>query len=256
MAKGEAKKGPRTSAKGSRKPKEKAKGKEPLVEEKGAPARLRERYRKEIVPLMMKRFRYENAMEVPKLEKISVNVGVGQAIEDPKLLEAAAKDLETIVGQKSVITRARKSISNFKLREGMPIGCRVTLRRARMYEFLDRFISIAVPRIRDFRGFSDKSFDGRGNYTVGVKEQIIFPEIDVDNVARIIGMDITLVTTARTDEEAYELLIGLGMPFVKRQEVIQRPVEDSSTTSGSSAEGPLGTTHPEKPIPKSWSVQS
>jgi len=161
-------------------------------------------------------------MEVPRLEKIALNVGVGQAIQDPKLLDVAVNDLQTIVGQKPVITRARKSISNFKLRDGMAIGCRVTLRRARMYEFLDRFISVAVPRIRDFRGFSDKSFDGRGNYTVGVKEQIIFTEVDVDKVTRITGMDITLVTTARTDEEAYELLKGFGMPFVKREEVIQR----------------------------------
>lgn len=231
MAKQEAKKGSTASAKGSAKRQKVAKGKEALFEEKGVPARLQERYRKEIVPSLMKRFSYKNVMEVPKLDKISLNAGVGQAIQDPKLLDAAAKDLETIVGQKSVITRARKSISNFKLREGMPIGCRVTLRRTRMYEFLDRFIAVAVPRIRDFRGFSDKSFDGRGNYTVGVKEQIIFPEVDIDTVTRITGMDITLVTTARTDEEAYELLKGFGMPFVKREEVIQRPVDNLPTPS-------------------------
>jgi large subunit ribosomal protein L5 len=160
-------------------------------------------------------------MQVPRLEKISINMGVGLATQDPKLVEVAAKDLEAIVGQKVVITRAKKSISNFKLREKMPIGCRVTLRRAHMYEFLDRFISVSVPRIRDFRGLSDKSFDGRGNYTIGIKEHTIFPEIDVDKIARIFGMDVTIVTTARTDQEAYELLKAFGMPFVKRQEVLE-----------------------------------
>jgi len=184
-------------------------------------ARLSETYKKEIVPALMKRFSYSNTMQVPRLEKISINIGVGQATQDPKLVEVAAKDLETIVGQKVVITRAKKSISNFKLREKMPIGCRVTLRRGIMYEFLDRFISISVPRIRDFRGLSDKSFDGRGNYTIGIKEHTIFSEIDVDKIARIFGMDITFVTTARTDQEAYELLKAFGMPFVKRQEVLE-----------------------------------
>jgi large subunit ribosomal protein L5 len=184
-------------------------------------ARLSETYKKEIVPALMKRFSYSNTMQVPRLEKISINIGVGQATQDPKLVEVAAKDLETIVGQKVVITRAKQSISNFKLREKMPIGCRVTLRREIMYEFLDRFISITVPRIRDFRGLSDKSFDGRGNYTIGIKEHTIFPEIDVDKIARIFGMDITFVTTARTDQEAYELLKAFGMPFVKRQEVLE-----------------------------------
>ncbi len=205
---------------------------------------------------MMKRFSYKNVFEVPKLEKISVNVGVGQAIQDPKLLDAVAKDLETIVGQKPVITRARKSISNFKLREGMPIGCRVTLRRARMYELLDRFIAIAVPRIRDFRGFSDKSFDGRGNYTVGVREQIVFPEVDVDKVTRITGMDITFVTTANTDEEAYELLKGLGMPFLKREEVLQSAQEASQQTpTGSGRAGSSGTPRQE-PAVSTESTQS
>jgi large subunit ribosomal protein L5 len=161
-------------------------------------------------------------MQVPKLEKISINVGVGQATQDAKLLDAVVKDLEMIVGQKVVTTRAKKAISNFKLREGLAIGARVTLRQHQMYEFLDRFISIAVPRIRDFRGFSDKSFDGRGNYTVGIKEHIIFPEIDVDKVTKVFGMDVSFVTTARTDEEAYELLKGFGMPFVKRQEPLQQ----------------------------------
>jgi large subunit ribosomal protein L5 len=169
----------------------------------------------------MKRFQYRNVMEVPRLEKISINMGVGQATQDPKLLDAAVHDLQLITGQKVVITRAKKSISNFKLREKMAIGCRVTLRRAHMFEFLDRFISIAVPRIRDFRGLSDKSFDGRGNYTIGIKEHTVFPEIDVDKIARVMGMDITIVTTARTDQEAYELLKAFGMPFVKRQEVLE-----------------------------------
>ena len=225
MAKKEAKRGTAGSTSAKGKPQKEVRKKQASVEEKGVPARLQERYWKDIVPSMMKRFSYENVMEVPRLEKIALNVGVGQAIQDPKLLDVAVNDLQMIVGQKPVITRARKSISNFKLRDGMAIGCRVTLRRARMYEFLDRFISVAVPRIRDFRGFSDKSFDGRGSYTVGVKEQIIFLEVDVDKVTRITGMDITLVTTARTDEEAYELLKGFGMPFVKREEVIQRTDE-------------------------------
>lgn len=185
-------------------------------EEAGAAPRLFEHYQKTIVPELMKRFQYKSIMEVPRIEKISVNVGVGEATQDPKLVDVVIKDLEQIVAQKVVGTRSKKAISNFKLRAGMPIGARVTLRRARMYEFLDRFISIAVPRIRDFRGMSDKSFDGRGNYTVGVKEHIIFPEIDVDKVTKIFGMDISIVTTAHTDEEAYELLKGFGLPFVKR----------------------------------------
>lgn len=193
------------------------------------PPRLYEMYKRDSVPALMKRFHYKNVMQAPELEKISVNVGLGAATQDPKLLEAAVKELEQIVGQKVVITRARKSISNFKLREGVPIGCRVTLRRGRMYEFLDRFISVAVPRIRDFRGFSEKSLDGRGNFTVGIKEQIVFPEIDVDKVSRITGMDITFVTTAKTDEEAYELLKGLGMPFVRRAEIIEMPSEKTQT---------------------------
>ncbi len=188
-----------------------------------AVARLSLTYPKDIVPALMKRFSYANVMQVPRLEKICINIGVGQATQDPKLVEAAARDLEAITGQKVVITRAKKSISNFHLREKMPIGCRVTLRRTIMYEFLDRFISISVPRIRDFRGLSDKSFDGRGNYTIGVKEHTIFPEIDVDKITRIFGMDITIVTTAKTDQEAYELLKAFGMPFVKRQEVLETP---------------------------------
>ncbi len=186
-------------------------------------ARLALTYPREVIPAMMKRFSYKNVMQVPRLEKICINIGVGQATQDPKLVEAAARDLESIVGQKVVITRAKKSISNFHLREKMPIGCRVTLRRTFMYEFLDRFISISVPRIRDFRGLSDKSFDGRGNYTLGIKEHTVFPEIDVDKITKIFGMDITFVTTAKTDQEAYELLKAFGMPFVKRQEVLETP---------------------------------
>lgn len=184
-------------------------------------ARLSLTYPKDVVPSLMKRFNYKSIMQVPRLEKIAINIGVGQATQDPKLVEAAARDLEAITGQHVVITRAKKSISNFKLREKMPIGCRVTLRRHVMYEFLDRFISISVPRIRDFRGLSDKSFDGRGNYTIGIKEHTIFPEIDVDKIVKIFGMDITFVTTAKSDQEAYELLKAFGMPFVKRQEVLE-----------------------------------
>jgi large subunit ribosomal protein L5 len=196
-----------------------AAGKGKQREEKVA-VRLAEMYRREVIPAMMKRFNYSSVMEVPRLEKISVNSGVGIATQDAKLVESTVRDLEAITGQKVVVTRSKKSISNFKLREKMPIGCRVTLRRARMYEFLDRFVAVAVPRIRDFRGLSDKSFDGRGNYTIGIKEHTVFPEIDIDKIARVFGMDVTIVTTARTDEEAYELLKALGFPFVKRQEVL------------------------------------
>ena len=179
--------------------------------------RLFDRYKETIVPELMKQFSYSSVMQVPQLEKIAINMGLGDAIGDAKFLEQAAEDLEIICGQKPVITKATKSISNFKLREGMQIGLRVTLRRGRMYEFLDRFISTAIPRIRDFRGVSDKSFDGRGNYTIGVKEQIIFPEIDVDKIARIFGMDITFVTSAKTDEEARALLEQFGLPFRKKE---------------------------------------
>lgn len=165
----------------------------------------------------MKQFNYKNVMQVPKLHKITLNIGVGKATQDPKLLEDAVRDLEMIAGQKPVIRKAKKAISNFKLRQGMAIGCMVTLRGARMYEFLDRLINIALPRVRDFRGVSDKSFDGRGNYTLGIKEHIIFPEINVDKVNRIYGMDITIVTTAKTDAEAYELLKAFGFPFRKKE---------------------------------------
>ena len=181
------------------------------------PARLQQKYTDVVIPAMMKRFNYSNVNQVPRIEKIAVNIGVGDAASDPKLLEAAVRDLEAIVGQKPAITKSKKSISNFKLRENQAIGCRVTLRRAHMYEFLDRLMTTAIPRIRDFRGIPDKSFDGRGNYTLGVREQIIFPEIDVDKVSRITGMDITFATSANTDEEALELLKAFGLPFRKRE---------------------------------------
>jgi large subunit ribosomal protein L5 len=165
----------------------------------------------------MKTFSYKSVMQVPKLQKIVVNMGVGAAVADSKVLDEAVRDLETITGQKASIRKAKKAISNFKLREGMNIGAMVTLRNERMFEFLDRFINIALPRVRDFRGLSDKSFDGRGNYTIGVKEQIIFPEIDVDKVTKVLGMDITFVTSAPSDNEAYELLKSFGFPFRKKE---------------------------------------
>lgn len=224
MSEEKGKKPPKGEGKGSGKPKAAQAADKPAkasAPRERIPVRLAETFKKDVMPSMMKRFNYRNPMQVPRLEKISINIGVGEATQDAKLVEAAARDLEAIVGQKVVITRAKKSISNFKLREKMPIGCRVTLRKAMMYEFLDRFISIAIPRIRDFRGLSDKSFDGRGNYTIGIKEHTVFPEIDVDKITRIFGMDITFVTTANTDQEAYELLKGFGMPFVKRQEVLE-----------------------------------
>ena len=191
--------------------------------EAGVPARLFVHYKKEVIPQLMKQFQYKSIMQVPKLVKISINSGVGAATQDPKILDETVKELEAITGQKVAITKSKKAISNFKLRENLAIGARVTLRRAVMYEFMDRLIAIALPRVRDFRGVSDKSFDGHGNYTLGMKEQIVFPEIDVDKVTRINGMDVTFVTTAKTDAEAYELLKALGVPFVKRQEVLQTP---------------------------------
>ncbi len=180
------------------------------------PIALKEKYTSEIVPKLKEQFSYKNVMEVPKLEKIVVNMGVGDAVQDPKILDAAIKDLETITGQKPSVRTAKKSISNFKLREGMKIGAKVTLRNERMYEFLQRLVAIALPRVRDFKGIPDKSFDGRGNYTLGVKEQIIFPEINVDKIVKIMGMDITFVTNAKTDKEAYELLVAFGVPFQKK----------------------------------------
>ena len=181
------------------------------------PNRLFGLYKSDIVPGLMKTFSYKNIMQVPKIEKIVVNMGVGAAVAEPKILEEAVRELEAITGQKSSVRKAKKAISNFKLREGISIGAMVTLRKERMYEFLDRLINVALPRVRDFRGLSDKSFDGRGNYTLGVKEQIIFPEINVDKITRVLGMDITIVTSAKSDNEAYELLRSFGMPFMKKE---------------------------------------
>ncbi|NLJ86236.1 MAG: 50S ribosomal protein L5 [Firmicutes bacterium] len=175
--------------------------------------RLKDKYEKEAVPALMDRFNYSNVMMVPKVKKITVNMGVGAAVQDAKAMDAAVKDLTTITGQKPVITKAKKSVAAFKVREGMPVGCMVTLRGDRMYEFLDKLINVALPRIRDFRGVSPRSFDGRGNYTVGIREQLIFPEIRYDDVERVQGMNIVIETTANTDEEALEMLRALGMPF-------------------------------------------
>lgn len=177
--------------------------------------RMRDFYNSEVVPAMMKKFSYKNIMQVPKIEKIVINMGVGEAKDNPKTLESAVNDLTTISGQKPVITKARKSIANFKIREGMPIGCKVTLRGSKMYDFADRLISLALPRVRDFRGVNANAFDGRGNYALGIKEQLIFPEISYDKIDKVRGMDVIFVTTAKTDEEARELLTLLGMPFAK-----------------------------------------
>ena len=176
-------------------------------------SRLKETYQNEIVDAMMKKFGYKNIMEVPKLDKVVVNMGVGEAKENAKILDAAMKDMETITGQKAVPTRAKNSIANFKLREGMPIGCKVTLRGEKMYEFVDRLINLALPRVRDFRGVNPNAFDGRGNYALGIKEQLIFPEIEYDKVDKVRGMDVIIATTAHTDEEARELLRMFNMPF-------------------------------------------
>ncbi|MBL4933904.1 MULTISPECIES: 50S ribosomal protein L5 [Clostridium] len=177
--------------------------------------RLQEKYEKEVVQAMIEKFGYKNIMEVPKLEKIVINMGVGEAKENQKVLESAVSDLTLISGQKPILTRAKKSVANFKIRENMPLGCKVTLRRAKMYEFADKLMSIALPRVRDFRGVSANAFDGRGNYALGVKEQLIFPEIEYDKIDKVRGMDIIFVTTANTDEEARELLRFLGMPFAQ-----------------------------------------
>jgi len=225
----------------------KAKGKDAVAKdenfkEEKVPVRLLETYNTKVIPELMKKFGYKNKMQAPKLfgyknkmqapklEKICINVGVGKATEDQKIIDVTVKEIEAITGQKPAVVKAKKSVSNFKLREGMKIGVRTTLRNARMYEFLDRFINISIPRIRDFRGLPDKSFDGRGNYTIGIKEQVIFPEINVDNVTKIFfpeinvdnvtkisGMDITFVTNAKTDEESYELLKQFGVPFVNKK---------------------------------------
>lgn len=177
--------------------------------------RLEQKYKETVISAMMEKFGYKNVMEVPRVEKVVINIGVGDAIQNAKALEDSVKELEQITGQKAVVTRAKKSIANFKLRAGMPIGCKVTLRSEKMYDFLDKLMNISLPRVRDFRGVSDTSFDGRGNYTLGVKEQLIFPEIDYDKVSKIRGMDVVIVTTAKTNEEAKALLTDLGMPFKK-----------------------------------------
>jgi large subunit ribosomal protein L5 len=177
--------------------------------------RLQEKYQKEVIPAMIEKFGYKNIMEVPKLEKIVINMGVGEARENQKVLESAISDLTLIAGQKPILTRAKKSVANFKIRENMPLGCKVTLRKAQMFEFADKLMSIALPRVRDFRGVSSKAFDGRGNYSLGIKEQLIFPEIEYDKIDKVRGMDIIFVTTANTDEEARELLRFLGMPFAQ-----------------------------------------
>lgn len=177
--------------------------------------RLAKKYKEEVVPYLTKKFNYKNIHEVPRLVKISLNMGVGEAVQDTKHMETAVENLATISGQKPAVRAARKSISNFKLRQGMKVGCMVSLRSKIMYEFFDRLVAVAAPRVRDFRGYSDKSFDGRGNYSMGVREQIIFPEINVDKIDKIRGLDITFVTTAKTDEEAYELMQAMGFPFKK-----------------------------------------
>ncbi len=178
-----------------------------------ASPRLKEKYTQEVIPMLKEQLQYKSVMQVPKLEKICINQGIGAAVSDKKLIETSVEELSTIAGQKAIATKAKKAISNFKLREGMPIGATVTLRGNRMYEFLDRLITLALPRVRDFKGINPKSFDGRGNYNLGVKEQIIFPEISIDKVNRMSGMNITFVTNAQTNQEAYQLLRALGMPF-------------------------------------------
>ncbi len=183
---------------------------------KGPMPRLKERYQKEIVPALMEEFGYDNVMQVPRIEKISVNIGLGEALQNSKAIENASGDLATITGQRPIVTRARKSIATFKLREGMPIGVKVTLRGRRMWDFLDRLISIALPAQRDFRGVSPDSFDGRGNYSLGLREQLVFPEIDYDEIDKVRGMEITIVTTAKTDEEGRRLLALMDMPFQRR----------------------------------------
>ena len=178
-------------------------------------ARLKEMYQETLAPQLLKELNCKNVMEVPRVEKVVVNIGLGEAIQNPKLLDSAVEELSKITGQKAVITRAKNSIASFKLREDMPIGCCVTLRRDRAYEFLERLINVALPRVRDFKGISPKAFDGRGNYTLGIREQIIFPEIDIDKIAKVSGLNITIVTSAKTDEAGRALLAGMGMPFRK-----------------------------------------
>ena len=179
-------------------------------------ARLKDKYRNEVVPALMKHFEYKNIMQAPRLEKVVINIGVGQAVQEPKLLDNAVRDLTLIAGQKPVVTKAKKSIANFKIREGMRIGTKVTLRGDRMYEFLDKFMNVALPRVRDFGGVSKSSFDGRGNFAMGLREQLIFPEIEYDKIDKVRGMDVVIATNARTDEEAQELLKLMGLPFGER----------------------------------------
>jgi len=176
-------------------------------------ARLKDKYQNEIAPALQQKFAYTNVMQIPKVDKIVINMGVGEAVQNSKAIDSAVADMMKISGQKPVVTKAKKSIAAFKLREGMPIGCKVTLRGQRMYEFMDRLLNVALPRVRDFRGISGKAFDGRGNYTLGIKEQLIFPEMEYDKIDKLRGMDVVFVTTARTDEEARELLRGFGMPY-------------------------------------------
>ena len=211
-AKGKGKAEVKAKTKGAAKPAAAAEVKEAVPAEK-IPARLMEYYRTECVPRMMQEFRYKSSMQVPRVEKVVINLGLGEAIQNIKLLESAQTELTAIAGQKPVVTKAKKSIAAFKLREGMPIGCMVTLRRDRMYFFLHKLVNVVLPRVRDFRGVSEKAFDGRGNYTLGIREQIIFPEIDYDKIDKVKGMNITIVTTAPTDEEGKYLLKMLGLPF-------------------------------------------
>jgi large subunit ribosomal protein L5 len=215
MAEKKAEKKPKKGAEKAAAPAEKVKEKGAKKPPEKVAARLYEFYRQDCVPRMMQEFRYKSPMQVPKLEKIVVNLGLGEAIQNIKLLESASTELAAITGQKPVITRAKRSIAAFKLREGMPIGVMVTLRKDRMYHFFDKLVNVVLPRVRDFRGLSDRSFDGRGNYTLGIKEQIIFPEIDYDKIDKIKGMNITIVTTAPTDEEGRQLLAMMGLPFRK-----------------------------------------
>jgi len=229
------------------------------------PPRLRERYQAEVTPALTSRFGYANPMEVPRLVKITLNMGVGEAKQEAKILEAATEQLATIAGQRPNVRRARKSIASFKIREGMPVGVAVTLRGARMWEFLDRLITIAIPRIRDFRGLNPRSFDGRGNYSLGIREQLIFPEIDYDSIDEVRGLDVTIATTANTDEEAFELLLALGMPFAqegrpgaveaeeeaeeerRREEARQRAEAEQAALEQLKAENPEAYAKPERP---------
>ena len=237
----------------------------PESQQAAPPPRLRDRYRDEVVPAMTKRFGYGNPMEVPRLVKIGLNMGVGEAKTSTPVLEAATEQLGTISGQRPNVRRAKKSIASFKIREGMPVGVAVTLRGARMWEFLDRLITISIPRIRDFRGLNPRSFDGRGNYTIGVREQLIFPEIDYDSIDEVRGLDVTIATTAKTDDEAFELLLGLGMPFSqegrpgtedaeaaaeeerRHEEARQRAEAEAAALEQLKAENPEAYAKPEKP---------